>query len=207
MKRTDMDKVGEREVKLFGELGVHEPTEFTDSTLGVSREAAAGTLTTTIAIGGCTSLASDCSRICESIRQSCSTTDHARDNRHKHPTWRACVYRRAYWAEASHLGEDEAALFLCRRDNHVAAGHDGWLCDRAVVERRRPIGTAAAVGTSSIVCKDIPLRHRRQQCGTPDPAPDGRGDADGPSLVGLAARTACSRPAQPQQPGCSQLCL
>lgn len=74
-----------------------------------------------------------------------------------HPWWRSTLHHFTYRSASYgfHLPDDEA-IFMWRAEDKVTIGPDVWIGHNAIVMPGVTIGTGAAVGSGSVVTKDVP---------------------------------------------------
>jgi phosphonate metabolism protein (transferase hexapeptide repeat family) len=87
----------------------------------------------------------------------CNIASGVRINPSNHPWFRATQHHFTYRSRSYGFAlEDDAEVFAWRRQDAVAIGPDVWLGHNAIVMPGVTIGAGVAVGSGSIVTKDIP---------------------------------------------------
>lgn len=80
-----------------------------------------------------------------------------RINPSNHPWWRATLHHFTYRSESYGFGmADDNEIFDWRREDQVVIGPDVWLGHHAIIMPGVTIGTGAAIGSGTVVTKDVP---------------------------------------------------
>lgn len=91
------------------------------------------------------------------IGKFCNIATGVRINPSNHPWWRATLHHFTY-RSLSHGFDlpDDGEFFAWRAKDHVTIGPDVWIGHNAVIMPGVAIGTGAAIGSASVVTKDVP---------------------------------------------------
>jgi len=91
------------------------------------------------------------------IGKFCNIATGVRINPSNHPWWRATLHHFTYRSRSYGFAlEDDSGIFSWRREDSVVIGHDVWFGHNAIVMPGVAIGNGAAIGSGSIVTKDVP---------------------------------------------------
>lgn len=87
----------------------------------------------------------------------CNIATGVRINPSNHPWWRSTLHHITYRSVSYGLGQDDdAEIFNWRAADRVVIGPDVWIGHNAIVMPGVKIGAGAAIGSGSVVTKDVP---------------------------------------------------
>lgn len=91
------------------------------------------------------------------IGKFCNLATGVRINPSNHPWWRATLHHFTYRSASYGFGlEDDAEIFQWRAEDKVTIGPDVWIGHNAIVMPGVAIGTGAAIGSGTVVTRDVP---------------------------------------------------
>jgi len=135
---------------------IHRTASVRDTTFGRFCEVGARTKVAECTFGDYAYVVNDSDIIYTDVGPFCSIAAHTRINPGNHPLERVALSHFTYRSSAYGLGPDDASFFDWRRSFRCTLGADVWIGHGAVVLPGRKIGTGAAVGSGSVVTRDIP---------------------------------------------------
>ncbi len=135
---------------------VEEDVRLRETTLGAYTQIRAHSVLMETNIGDFTYCAGYNQIAYAQIGKFCSIASFVRINPGNHPTYtRVAQHHFTYRSSMFGFGEDDAAFFDWRRDDHVKIGNDVWIGHGATIMPGVTIGNGAVIGTGAVVTKDV----------------------------------------------------
>ncbi len=143
------------EATLGAEPCVHPMATIKDCQLGEWTEVGAYTSMTEVVFEDYSYIMNNADVIYAHIGRFCSIAAYTRLNPGNHPLHRAALHHFTYRSALFDMGKDDDEFFEGRRQRPVVLGPDVWIGHGVVVMPGVTIGAGAAVGSNSVVTKDV----------------------------------------------------